>query len=139
MLDASVAKLNRRGFIGALAGFAAGIVLDPERALWVPGAKSFSIPNKIEDYLLEIDGQEFFLMSGRDGGITDSTIYYTERFVNGRSIHKRGIVLDGAAMFTYLHLPRSEFTSKYPHLVADMQLPRRSMVADNPSWSYRKW
>jgi hypothetical protein len=33
--------LSRRGFLGALA---AALVLDPERALWVPGAKLISIP-----------------------------------------------------------------------------------------------
>lgn len=37
--------MNRRGFIGALAGFAAGMVMDPERALWVPVARVFSIPS----------------------------------------------------------------------------------------------
>lgn len=36
--------LNRRGFIAALAAFASGTVLDPERLLWVPGAKTISIP-----------------------------------------------------------------------------------------------
>lgn len=34
--------MNRRGFIGALA--AAAFALDPDRALWVPGAKLISIP-----------------------------------------------------------------------------------------------
>lgn len=33
--------MNRRGFLGAIA---AALVLDPERALWVPGAKKISIP-----------------------------------------------------------------------------------------------
>lgn len=33
--------MNRRGLLGALA---AACVLDPERALWVPGAKVISIP-----------------------------------------------------------------------------------------------
>lgn len=34
---------SRRGFLASLAG-AAAIALDPERALWVPGAKLISIP-----------------------------------------------------------------------------------------------
>lgn len=34
--------MNRRGFIGALA--AAAFALDPDHALWVPGAKLISIP-----------------------------------------------------------------------------------------------
>ena len=36
--------LNRRGFIGALTGVLTGAVLDPEKLLWVPGEKHFSIP-----------------------------------------------------------------------------------------------
>jgi hypothetical protein len=32
--------MNRRGFLGLLAG----VVLDPERLLWVPGRKLISIP-----------------------------------------------------------------------------------------------
>ena len=35
--------MNRRGFFGVLAG-AAAFALDPERALWVLGAKTISIP-----------------------------------------------------------------------------------------------
>lgn len=37
--------MNRRGFLGALATLAAGHVLDPERLLWVPGAKTFFLPS----------------------------------------------------------------------------------------------
>lgn len=36
--------MNRREFIGALVGAAAGMAIDPERALWVPRAKLISIP-----------------------------------------------------------------------------------------------
>jgi hypothetical protein len=36
--------MNRRGFLGLLAGVAAGAVLDPEKLLWVPGRKLISIP-----------------------------------------------------------------------------------------------
>lgn len=35
--------MNRRGFLRFL-GAASAIALDPERALWVPGAKLISIP-----------------------------------------------------------------------------------------------
>jgi hypothetical protein len=35
---------TRRGFLGALAGAAAALTLDPERLLWRPGAKLISIP-----------------------------------------------------------------------------------------------
>lgn len=36
--------MNRRGFLGAITAALGGAVLDPERALWVPGAKLISIP-----------------------------------------------------------------------------------------------
>jgi hypothetical protein len=35
---------TRRGFLGLLAGVAAAAAFDPERTLWVPGAKTISIP-----------------------------------------------------------------------------------------------
>lgn len=34
---------SRRGFLSALLGLSAGAALDPERLLWVPGAKLISI------------------------------------------------------------------------------------------------
>lgn len=37
--------MNRRGFFGVLLGGAAVMALDPERALWKPGAKLISVPN----------------------------------------------------------------------------------------------
>ena len=36
--------MNRRGFLGSIAGFAAACTLDPELALWKPGAKLISVP-----------------------------------------------------------------------------------------------
>ena len=33
--------MNRRGFLGTLGVLSAGLVLDPELALWVPGRKSY--------------------------------------------------------------------------------------------------
>lgn len=44
--------MNRRGFIGALA--AAAFALDPDRALWVPGAKLISIPAPRLPFRLEV-------------------------------------------------------------------------------------
>lgn len=38
-------NMNRRGFFGLLAGFAATATMDPERLLWVPGKKLISIPS----------------------------------------------------------------------------------------------
>lgn len=45
-------KLGRRGFLGALIGGAA-FALDPERALWVRGAKTFSVPAAIKPVRVE--------------------------------------------------------------------------------------
>lgn len=36
--------MKRRGFIGALAAALAGSVIDPDKLLWVPGAKKIFIP-----------------------------------------------------------------------------------------------
>lgn len=36
--------MNRRGFLGAIGAALAAATLDPERALWIPGAKTFSLP-----------------------------------------------------------------------------------------------
>lgn len=47
--------LNRRGFLGLLAGAAAGATLDPERLLWVPGKKLISIPKPKQPLLTLIE------------------------------------------------------------------------------------
>ncbi len=39
--------MNRRGFLGGLIGAASAMVLDPEKLLWVPGAKTIFIPKPI--------------------------------------------------------------------------------------------
>jgi len=36
--------VNRRAFLALAAASAAGFALDPERALWVPGAKTIFLP-----------------------------------------------------------------------------------------------
>lgn len=40
--------MNRRGFLGLLAGAATGFVLDPEQLLWRPGAKTIFLPSLAE-------------------------------------------------------------------------------------------
>ncbi len=40
----AITPLNRRGFLGAIAGAIAGATLDPEKLLWVPRKKLISIP-----------------------------------------------------------------------------------------------
>ena len=36
--------MNRRQLLGTLLGAAAGLVLDPERLLWIPGQRKIFIP-----------------------------------------------------------------------------------------------
>jgi hypothetical protein len=36
--------MNRRGFLGLLAGIASAAVLDPDKLLWVTGRKLISVP-----------------------------------------------------------------------------------------------
>jgi hypothetical protein len=63
-------ELSRRGFLGTVA---AALVLDPERALWVPGKKLISVPKAkmplIE--MVEIRGSHFGVANicGGDFGI----------------------------------------------------------------------
>jgi hypothetical protein len=47
--------MNRRGFFGLLGAVAAAAAFDPERALWVPGAKTISIPAPL--YRLSLIGE----------------------------------------------------------------------------------
>lgn len=50
--------MNRRHFLGSLAALSAGMVIDPEMALWVPGRKSyFHIPqSNIRNLTVTIGG-----------------------------------------------------------------------------------
>jgi hypothetical protein len=45
--------MNRRGFLGSLAAFAAACTLDPELALWRPGAKTISVPKPLSMVQME--------------------------------------------------------------------------------------
>ena len=57
---------SRRAFLGALAASAA-FALDPERALWVPGAKTISIPRPpAEEFRCLLYNPAFKLPDGRD-------------------------------------------------------------------------
>jgi len=41
-------SFDRRSFITALAAAVPGLILDPERLLWVPGQKTFFIPPELK-------------------------------------------------------------------------------------------
>lgn len=58
--------MNRRGFLAALAG---AFVVDPERALWVPGKKLISIPKpsnvqSVSVYFYTVNGDSWCLRAG---------------------------------------------------------------------------
>jgi hypothetical protein len=44
--DGEPVNQSRRGFLGLLGAVAAGAVIDPERALWIPGRRLISIPRE---------------------------------------------------------------------------------------------
>lgn len=75
--------MNRRGFIGTLAGLAAGMTLDSERLLWRPGEKVISIPNRVRRYLLEGYGQTIYPCYPGNNGLSPSLVYYVSTEVNG--------------------------------------------------------
>lgn len=54
--------MNRRGFLGMLGAALAGSTVDPEKLLWVPGAKTISIPKAIsvsEESIANLALEEF--------------------------------------------------------------------------------
>ncbi len=61
--------MNRRGFLGSLAAFAAACTVDPELGLWKPGAKLISIPKprrlKIGDTIQVRRPQRFIARQGQ--------------------------------------------------------------------------
>lgn len=72
--------MNRRGFLGALLTATAGVAvssldafgLDPERALWVPGQKTFFLPSG--RLAVMTDSPEVTVLSGGRGFIFDELI-----------------------------------------------------------------
>lgn len=60
--------LSRRAFFGLLATVAARATLDPERLLWVPGAKLISIPAPTRDMAAILREMEKIIAAGM--GIT---------------------------------------------------------------------
>lgn len=70
--------IGRRGFLGSIAGLLAASTLDPERALWVPGAKTISIPEAttVNTRLLA----EYFINS-------DSYLVQLDQEISGSMFH----------------------------------------------------
>lgn len=77
---------SRRGFLGALI---AGLALDPERALFVPGKKLISIPRARPIWLNVgdvITFQSVYALNPRTGGAAEYTDEYTGRISKLRKL-----------------------------------------------------
>lgn len=71
--------MNRRGFFASLAG-ASAFALDPERALWVPGAKTISIPS--------FSASTLKALAGYNAGVANSAYQHEHRFLlDGEVLH----------------------------------------------------
>ncbi len=99
---------SRRGFLGVLGAALAGAVLDPERALWVPGARTISIPAAraikaiADEYvgafftvgdLVTIGGlpYEFVVTAlGEAGGVLGAQLRLSDKSIEFERIKRRG-------------------------------------------------
>lgn len=81
-------RMNRRGFLGAIAAAVAGATLDPDRALWVPGRKLISIPAPLRggENIFNADNPGNFLLAAR--------IFYHESTV-ALAFAQRGELMPG--------------------------------------------
>ena len=63
--------MDRRSFIGSLAALAAGMALDPERALWVPGRRTYFDTHVPQPQYVDYPSQlyDVFMVHGGPGGI----------------------------------------------------------------------
>lgn len=69
--------MNRRAFLRTLLGSAAALTLDPERLLWVPGAKTIFLPSS---RVLTADDLEFWgILAICDDGIYRNSYMGIER------------------------------------------------------------
>jgi len=80
--------MNRRNFLSILGTVAATAALDPERLLWVPGAKMISVPADRKIALLETDdwwnaGMTIFPVYDKNGRLCAPAAYYLGHYING--------------------------------------------------------
>ncbi len=104
--------MNRRGFLGAVAGALAGAVYDPERALWRPGAKLISIPSQLRvrhefKLLAELPGRIDSLWTAGERllALTQSGLY--EIYSDGSYSRIAGSVWQRDSRFATLAIPRT--------------------------------
>jgi hypothetical protein len=63
--------VTRRGFFSRLSAFVATAVLDPERALWVPGRRLISIPAPASVISPDVLAREVLVIFRRDLKLVD--------------------------------------------------------------------
>jgi len=68
--------MNRRGLVSGLFAVSATAAIDPERLLWIPKAKTISIPKIRPSLWSGPDGTTIFPAYSADGGIANGVIYY---------------------------------------------------------------
>lgn len=73
----NLSVVGRRGFLKVLLGSAAALTLDPERLLWVPGARTFFLPSP--RVLLPESPMFFGLLYVCDDGIYQNSYMGIER------------------------------------------------------------
>lgn len=78
--------MNRRGFLGSLAGFVAGAALDPDKLPWVQGTRTISIPATRTTALLEAFDQTAFPVYRSCGGPIEALRFYLAHYTDGRYI-----------------------------------------------------
>lgn len=99
--------MNRRGFLGVMLGAVAGATLDPERLLWVPGRKVYSVPSARSLLNMEqfrMDYMRSAAMAIIDGMNAELAKFYSDQFDLYRDLSKP------------LALNREAFTLSWPRL-----------------------
>lgn len=101
--------MDRRSFLSAIGLTAATAVLDPERLLWVPGAKKIFIPPAPKyfvsvDYCKDSAHAMYWIQSNGILWVIDE--------LQARALTKKLPMLDGRTLTT--ELSREEFRDRYP-------------------------
>lgn len=94
--------MNRRGFLGAMLGAVAGATLDPERLLWVPGRKVYSVPSDL--FLLNtgqfrMDYMRPAAMAIIDGMNAEFAKFYSEQFDKVHGLRAYAYKEDGPVLY----------------------------------------
>lgn len=98
--------MNRRGFLTALGLGAAGLVLDPERLLWVPGQRTIFLPPLYPTLSIsQIVAATYEQVLREHRGLTGN-LWFDSAFV--RECERKGILIRGADLNVTLDYLRNE-------------------------------